>query len=995
MKQPMKNFALLGLFAATTCALQAQTPSGTTPATNTAAAAKRDLWLGTEGRYVRQWRVLGPMTRTDADALAPLAQPTRLAESTTQPWRPAGSYGDVLDGFSASNMRDGEVAFALATVERAADGDASLWLGGNVRGVWVNGAWRGGGPDSSAFVLDGTEVRARLVKGPNRILLRVSRLDRPVLLSLRVTDPGFVAALPEISPYIQSTPDGTLLLMPAARGAQPAQITYEVIGPGGAIRAMINIQRSQEARFITRDWPDGPYEVRVRTRSQLGVEAIVHLPWIKGDAQALARQVLDAAARPDASAQVQMLADMIRDRESGDALALHPALMEFAELELEGAGRTGGARGSGFVRLAWTDDIDGSTQFCRAYLPTIYPAARPKPALIFLHGYNPPNPAYVRWWSIAERHNAIAERHDVIVLEPMARGNTDYRGFGELDVLRCLAEAKQRFTIDAERVYLTGESMGGNGTWLIASRNPQLFAAAAPVFGGWDYRVIPNGYSYTNPLATRPMEHFLQEAHASFAGAEGLRNVPLYVVHGDADNAVSVEFSRHGVGLLQRWGYDVRYREIPGRGHEDLKARDEITGWLLTHQRNPAPREVRLRAFDLAGARAHWLAVDGWTDPFEMMEARAQLIDAATIRVDTKNVAEITLTPPDSARRNWAVLWNDRSLLAQSDANGTVHLAAPGVETKAIDKSRDREGRLSYFFNRPFALVVGTRTKDAAMRAALLAKAQGFVALWERWQHTQPRVFSDVEVTKEIEEQFSLLLLGGAAENSISARYAAKLPLKIAADAIDIDGRRFPARDAVAQMIYPKPGGADSVLIVAPQSVASLRFWNPGAYWHALNGFPLLHWDWTVVDGRHVPIAPGLSPDRGWIAAGIFDRHWHRDDRFTVTGDAEARAHAPLRTIATAPPALAAGALAPLAGRYVINPGQIGAGGTVSVSVENGALFATQPEGGLRLALEAESATSFAVIGTGAPVRFDVSGGRSSGLTFNHNGLDLAATRVQ
>jgi len=964
------------------------------PATNTAAAARRDLWLGTEGRYVRQWRVLGPMTATDADTLAPVGKPTALADSTAQPWRIAGSYGDVLDGFSASNMHDGEVAFALATIERTADGDASLWLGGNVRGVWVNGAWHGGAPDSRAFVIDGTEVHAHLQRGANRILLRVARVDRPVLLSLRVTDPGFTATLPEISPYIADDRNDWLVVMPGARGAGTAQIVYQVLGPGGEERSRIVIDRAQEARFPSRAWPDGPYEIRVSMRGSLGDDIIVHLPWIKGEARAQAQRVLDAAVNPEASAQVRMLADMIRDRESGDALALHSPLMEFAELELERAGGTGGARASGFVRLAWTDDVDGSPQFCRAYLPAPWPAAKPSPALVFLHGYNPANPPYVRWWSSAERHNAVAERHGLVVLEPMGRGNTDYRGLGERDVLRCLAEAQKRFAIDADRVYLTGESMGGNGTWLIASRNPQLFAAVAPVFGGWDYRVTTNGYAYTNPLATRPMERFLEEAHASFAGAEGLRNVPLYVLHGDADNAVSVEFSRHGVGMLQRWGYDVRYREIPGRGHEDLKARDEIADWLLLHTRVRAPREVRLRSFDLAGARAHWLAVDGWLNPFEMIEARAQLIDAATIRIDTKNVAELTLTPAEN-RRNWAVLWNDRSLLAQADANGAVHLLAPAVDAKRGDKSREREGRLSYFFNTPFALVVGTSTPDPALRAALDAKAQAFATWWQRWQHAAPRVLYDVEVTPEIEAKYSLLLLGGADANRVSARLAGKLPLKVTRDAVEVDGRRFAARDAVAQVLYPHPGNeARCLLMVAPQSAASLRFWNPGAYWHALNGFPLLHWDWTVVDGRHVPIGPGLSPDRGWIAAGIFDRHWRRDDHFTVTGDAAARARAPLRVVSAVPPRLEERALAALTGRYVIDPGQIGSGGTVAVTAENGALFATQPEGGLKLGLDPESATSFAVTGTGAPVRFVLDGaGNVTGLTFNHNGLDLVATR--
>ena len=119
-------------------------------------------------------------------------------------------------------------------------------------------------------------------------------------------------------------------------------------------------------------WQDGPYEVRVTSTNSLGDPVYVHLPWYKGDAQAAAQRVLDAAAAAGADDHVKMLADMLRDRAGGDWRALHSPLMEYEELLLERAGQTGGARASGFVRLAWTDDIDGSTQFCRAYLPAGY-----------------------------------------------------------------------------------------------------------------------------------------------------------------------------------------------------------------------------------------------------------------------------------------------------------------------------------------------------------------------------------------------------------------------------------------------------------------------------------------------------------------------------------------------------------------------------------------------------------------------------------------------
>ena len=998
------------------------------PAANTAEAARRDLWLGDEGRYVRRWLVLGPMKHSQADEVARLGAAATLAVpandieqdfTSGEPlrWRAAFPYGDVLDGFSAAGMQNGTAGLAYTTVEWPEAGDAQLLLGGNVRGVWVNDAWIGGGESSTAFVIDGTAVRARLAAGTNRILLRVERIDRPVLLTLRVVAPGFLEKAPgDISPYIATDERDTLRVLPGARGnLKLPQVHYEVIAPGGRPVSEAHQLRNLGVTFDARGWADGPYEVRVTTQNELGDTSIVHLPWYKGDATAAAQRLLAAAAAPSsgstssgstsADAHLRMLADMLRDREGGDWRALHSPLMEYEELLLERAGNTGGLRASGFVRLSWTDDIDGSTQFCRAYLPAAHStntgaAKAPSPALIFLHGYNPPNPPYVRWWSIADRHNGVADRNGLIVLEPMGRGNVDYRWMGERDVLRCLDEATRRFQLDRERVYLSGESMGGNGTWLIASRHPQLFAAAAPVYGGWDYRINVNGYAYTNPQATRPMERFVQEAHASFASAEGLRNVPLYVLHGDQDAAVPVEQSRHGVRLLQRWGYDVRYREIPGRGHEDLRARDEIAAWLLEHRRDPAPQEVRLRSYDLAGASAHWVKVLAWQSPLEMIEARAKLVDRGLVRIDTKNVAVLTLTPPPGflgqAGSPLRVVWNGEEREVQAGSDGTYPLVALGHQVRRGDKGPAREGRLTYFFNTPFAIVIGTRSKDTAMTRRLTQKAEAMADLWERWQYMKPRVYRDTEVTLEIAQKYSLLLLGGRDANAVTARFANKLPVRVTRDSVTIDGRRFEVRDAVAQVLFPHPqNAARYLLLVEPTSADGLRFWNPQQYWHALNGFPMNLWDWTIVDGRHVTQAAGMLPDRGWVAAGVFDTHWRRADQFIVLGDDSARASAPLRR---APPQdfkPSAESYAALAGRYRINPGQIGGGGLITVERSDNGITASAPEGGRAWPLEPETANDFAIVGLGTPVSFLRDGaGEVTGVIYHYNGLEIVASKL-
>jgi predicted peptidase len=93
--------------------------------------------------------------------------------------------------------------------------------------------------------------------------------------------------------------------------------------------------------------------------------------------------------------------------------------------------------------------------------------------------------------------------------------------------------------VDLRRVYLTGISMGGFGTWDLASRMPDLFAALLPVCGGGD-----------------------EQTAARIAG------IPTWVAHGDADKAVPVERSRSMVKALETAGGRPHYVEMPGVGHD-------------------------------------------------------------------------------------------------------------------------------------------------------------------------------------------------------------------------------------------------------------------------------------------------------------------------------------------------------------------------------------------------------------------------------------------
>ena len=113
--------------------------------------------------------------------------------------------------------------------------------------------------------------------------------------------------------------------------------------------------------------------------------------------------------------------------------------------------------------------------------------------------------------------------------------------------------------VDRSRVYVTGVSMGGYGTWDAVQRRPELFAAAIPVCGGGDTHL-----------------------------AWKIRDVPIWAWHGDKDNVVVPSRSRDMVAAL--WAVDgrIRYTEVPGCGHgvwNYAYASQEALKWLFDQRR--------------------------------------------------------------------------------------------------------------------------------------------------------------------------------------------------------------------------------------------------------------------------------------------------------------------------------------------------------------------------------------------------------------------------
>lgn len=128
------------------------------------------------------------------------------------------------------------------------------------------------------------------------------------------------------------------------------------------------------------------------------------------------------------------------------------------------------------------------------------------------------------------------------------------------ELIALLDEVVAKNHVDADRIYLTGLSMGGFGTWSLATDFPDRFAAIAPVCGG-----------------------------AVVERAASLKKLPIWVFHGAADGVVPVKHSDEMVEALKKLKADVKYTRYPGVDHDcwtQTYANPELYAWFLSHKRS-------------------------------------------------------------------------------------------------------------------------------------------------------------------------------------------------------------------------------------------------------------------------------------------------------------------------------------------------------------------------------------------------------------------------
>jgi predicted peptidase len=192
------------------------------------------------------------------------------------------------------------------------------------------------------------------------------------------------------------------------------------------------------------------------------------------------------------------------------------------------------------------------------FVPHEYTGNEPYPLILFMHGVGESGSDGYEQVKVG-LGPAIRKQEATfpfIVIFPQSQlkswqaGSPDARR--AIDIL---AEVQKEYRVDPKRIYLTGLSMGGFGTWSIAAKYPERWAAIVPICGGG------------NP-----------------ANAALIKDVPCWCFHGDEDSKVLPQRSREMIGALEAAGGKPKYTEYPGVQHNSWDksyGTPELYKWLL------------------------------------------------------------------------------------------------------------------------------------------------------------------------------------------------------------------------------------------------------------------------------------------------------------------------------------------------------------------------------------------------------------------------------
>lgn len=548
---------------------------------------------------------------------------------------------------------------------------------------------------------------------------------------------------------------------------------------------------------------------------------------------------------------------------------------------------------TGVVYRAYRSKVDGRLQPYVMYVPPSYLKNDALPVVIMSHGRNrspelglrtligqAPDDKMTLLWASRNWPNFPDQKAILVSVHGFDEGAS--HPLGEQDMLDVIAELQREYRVDPLKISLTGFSLGGTVAFFLPMHYPDVFSATSPFCG------YPNllGFEKVMGVKRAPWEEAMLAKRYIVNYAENGTYVPVHVVHGGLDGP---ERSQVFVDRYRDLGNTALFDVQDDLNHDvwDYGYKDgRMVHWLSRKARPESPKRVRFVTGEYAYDRSYWIRLVAMHDSTQTQRGT---IDAtldekdARIKVKTENVDAFEIDRkrllPGPIFQAAVTLSLDGQDLAVPAGDAPLHLVRSDAKTWSLAATEpSRAGMKRHGVSGPIAdvlrhaIVVVYGTKDPAHASVNRLVAETLAANGGgpdvEWGVTARfPVMSDVEANDAAISGKSVILIGSAADNALTARWADKLPIKIAAGAIEVHGKKHQGKGVGVSFIAPRPDDANEYVVVhAGLDVDGTL---------AARSLPRFVPDWVVYDARvHVERGGLLFGERPWIDGGFFDEHW-------------------------------------------------------------------------------------------------------------------------
>jgi len=411
---------------------------------------------------------------------------------------------------------------------------------------------------------------------------------------------------------------------------------------------------------------------------------------------------------------------------------------------------------------------------------------------------------------------AYAPKPDFWIVCPTNRGNYgfDWQDWGRLDAYEVLAEALKVTGVDPRRVYLTGHSMGGHGTWHLAANDPGRFLAIAPS-AGWSSFENLNG-PQTTPLAW--MWRAANGASQTLDLVSNLVQIPTYVLHGVDDDNIPASQAHLMIDAIEKAGGHPQSHFEPGAGHWWDKD-DKTPGadcvdwpgiWELFRKTEPteSPSSVSFTTMDLdANHSKDWITIDQPIEYGKPSRVTATCDAVRRFTISTENVRKFDVLSSRAPGKGIATYvvdgktWPDKDRgygeFERSDDGTWCTIDDVGALMKRI-KMPHRSGPFKRAFTNRFVLVYGTAGDETENRE-LLEKARYDSEVWAYRANGDANLMSDAQFLAGDFKDRNVIVYGNADTNRAwNAVFDDDCPIQAKRGVMTTVSSSAPARNAAA-----------------------------------------------------------------------------------------------------------------------------------------------------------------------------------------------------